>query len=784
MADSQQQALSIYETICTSSADRPFAFHGREQMFRELAAWRETNAGLSALRQAPPEVQSAFLAHSAEWLKAESRDQSNFRVMSTLIDATLHALKESPKPLPGELVRKLLSELRQDAVTRSSFPFDHFLSLLSRDEVTEEIRAELRLLYLQYAPSATGKIDERTLATRNRIAELMHVEGERQLDRGRGPWTQVVFDEIAAMEEITRSGWLGLLEHCRALEQAVPSAKYKKRLEELTSALGEAEVYTKLQCWLGLGPTPGQPPQATLPIEDSAYQKGAVWCLALSHRPEMAATLGDFAIACLRKIPLLGAVSQKVGFACVQALGVMECNEAVGQLTRLRAKIKYSVALRLIEKSLEQAAERSGLTADELEDFAVPAYALDSHGRAEITVGDAKAILQLSDSGEVLVIWQNADGKLAKSVPSHIKKTFAKEVKAVSVLARELEQAYLAQRYRLESSFVRPRTVSLAHWRQYFIAHPLMGVLARGLIWIFSDDGGGEHSGIYSGGEVRDSCGDIVDIVRAAKIRLWHPLSSEASEIQHWRDRVFAAGIRQPFRQAFREVYGVTDQERQSKTYSNRFAGILMRQHQFSNLCRARGWSYRLMGAGFDGFNVPTKILAAWNMHAEFYVDLPSDRKPSLRESALGEQSGFGINLFLASDQVRFYRDGREIAVDEVPGIVYSEVMRDVDLFTSVSGIGEDESWADQGDRGTGLLTSSNTNEFSAMITLRSEILARVLPLTPVADRCQVERAWVEIRGQLGTYRVLIAWGGVLRLTDSGVRRLKIPQNLLQDVAL
>ncbi|MBV9623125.1 MAG: DUF4132 domain-containing protein, partial [Acidobacteria bacterium] len=268
------------------------------------------------------------------------------------------------------------------------------------------------------------------------------------------------------------------------------------------------------------------------------------------------------------------------------------------------------------------------------------------------------------------------------------------------------------------------------------------------------------------------------------KIRLWHPLSSEASEIQHWRDRVFAAGIRQPFRQAFREVYGVTDQERQSKTYSNRFAGILMRQHQFSNLCRARGWSYRLMGAGFDGFNVPTRILAAWNMHAEFYVDLPSDRKPSLRESALGEQSGFGINLFLASDQVRFYRDGREIAVDEVPGIVYSEVMRDVDLFTSVSGIGEDESWADQGDRGTGLLTSSNTNEFSAMITLRSEILARVLPLTPVADRCQVERAWVEIRGQLGTYRVLIAWGGVLRLTDSGVRRLKIPQNLLQDVAL
>src|SRR5262249_6107713 len=152
---------------------------------------------------------------------------------------------------------------------------------------------------------------------------------------------------------ISRSGWHCLLEHCRALEQAVPPAKWKKRFEELTSALGEAEVQRRLESWLALGPTPGQPSEATSPIEDSAYQKGVVWCLALSHQPEMATTLGDFAIACLRKIPMLGAVSQKVGFACVQALGSMECTEAVGQLTRLRVKVKYSVALRLIEKSLE-----------------------------------------------------------------------------------------------------------------------------------------------------------------------------------------------------------------------------------------------------------------------------------------------------------------------------------------------------------------------------------------------------------------------------------------------
>jgi hypothetical protein len=276
-------------------------------------------------------------------------------------------------------------------LTRYCFPFDQLLSVLTRDQVTDEIRAALRQLHLQYAPSPTGKIDQRTLETRNRIAELMHVEGETQLDPGRGPWSQIVFDDIAGKDEIIRAGWHGLLEHCRALEQTVPPAKWKRRSLELIAALGESEVVQTLQHWLALGPTPGQPPAARTPIEDSAYQKGVVWCLALSGQPDATSIVGDFAIACLRKIPMLGAVSQKVGFACVQALGSMECNEAVSQLTRLRAKVKYSVARRLIEKSLHEAAERSGLTVDELEDFAVPSYSLDAAGKTEITIAEVKA---------------------------------------------------------------------------------------------------------------------------------------------------------------------------------------------------------------------------------------------------------------------------------------------------------------------------------------------------------------------------------------------------------
>jgi hypothetical protein len=219
--------------------------------------------------------------------------------------------------------------------------------------------------------------------------------------------------------------------------------------------------------------------------------------------------------------------------------------------------------------------------------------------------------------------------------------------------------------------------------------------------------------------------------------------------------------------------------------YSNRFAKVLMRQHQFASLCRARGWEYRLMSANFDGANVPTKKLDPWNMRVEFYVDIPSDRDASLDDSALSEQSGAGINLFVGSDQVRFYRNSREVAVDEVPAIVYSEIMRDVDLFTAVSGVGGDETWVDAGDRGAGIFSEGfQVGQLLGIVSLRRETLALVLPHTPIHDRCKTHKSWLEVQGQLGTYRIEFAWGVASLVAENGFRWLRIPRKILDAVPL
>jgi hypothetical protein len=504
MTEAEKQAFAIYELLVAASALRPMAFQTMEQLQRETAAWKENSPAFVELNRAESEVLLAFLRQSFEWLRAEAHLAKNYFVCNTLSEGIQIALSRTPKPLPGDLVQHLFREYygEMGSMAHMFFPIRLLISALARDQVTDEIRSQLRKLHLHLAPSPSGKIEPGTQKFRDEIAELIRVEGEIQLAPGRGPWSQIVFDEINAKEEITRAGWEGLLEHCRSLEQTVPGTKWKKKSRELISILGESEVYPAMLRWLALGATPGQPPEARSPIEDSPYQKGVIWCVTQRNDREAALAIADFGMACLRKIRLLGAVSQKVGFACAQALGAMDSSEAVAQLTRLRAKVKYTVARRLIEKSLLQAAERSGLTVQELEDISANHYGLDAHGESEIVIGDTKAVVHLGDDGSVAVAWHNADGKPVKTAPSHVKKAFPKEVRSVASMAKELEQAYLAHRARLESSYVLPSGTSLAHWRKYFIEHPLLGFLGRRLIWVFRNEQGWERSGIWSGKEM------------------------------------------------------------------------------------------------------------------------------------------------------------------------------------------------------------------------------------------------------------------------------------------
>ena len=49
------------------------------------------------------------------------------------------------------------------------------------------------------------------------------------------------------------------------------------------------------------------------------------------------------------------------------------------------------------------------------------------------------------------------------------------------------------------------------------------------------------------------------------RIRLWHPIDAAEADIAAWRAGLLARQVRQPFKQAFREVYVLTPAETETE---------------------------------------------------------------------------------------------------------------------------------------------------------------------------------------------------------------------------
>ena len=103
-----------------------------------------------------------------------------------------------------------------------------------------------------------------------------------------------------------------------------------------------------------------------------------------------------------------------------------------------------------------------------------------------------------------------------------------------------------------------------------------------------------------------------------------------------------------------------------------------------------------------------------------------------------------GISLYVTTDQVRFRRRRlwQPLPLTEVPPLVFTEVMRDVDLFVGVCSVGNDPTWADNGPEAlSGLLaTPSPSGDLSASAKTRRVVLERLIPRLKIADRCSRHR--------------------------------------------
>jgi uncharacterized protein DUF4132 len=221
-----------------------------------------------------------------------------------------------------------------------------------------------------------------------------------------------------------------------------------------------------------------------LDIYNANAVRGLAWMLGLAATDAGSArALADLAVAMLRKLPGIGQLSPKVANAAVCALSLMPGENALAQLGRLVTRVTYRGTLTQLDKALETRAAQLGVPREQIEEMAVPGFGLTEVGRRTEQLGGVTAEIVIR-GGAVDLIWRDGTGRTVKSVPAAARDTFADEVKELKAAADDIEKMLPAQAARLDRLFLARRTWDFARWSEYYLDHPVVGTLARRLIWV------------------------------------------------------------------------------------------------------------------------------------------------------------------------------------------------------------------------------------------------------------------------------------------------------------
>jgi hypothetical protein len=735
-------------------------------------------ASVNAILEASPSEQ-VEIALRALQLAAESDDWQVRHALEALYTGLLRKNLPFRDEQIVELAR-LIAIFKHDYFGPSKEILGTLERWSSKNQLPTSAIEHLRIARSEYPETLSTASARQAL---KRLDSLIGGESRVPIIPGE-PWSDLATAHLEGMPTEDRGRWMALLTHCQT-SSGSPSTKWSKEAGKGVEVIGRDEFRRRMLGWLPLVDKPRQVPQGqnlhpmSMIYANVDLLRGLAWCCGKFDDAEMARLLGFVAISSYKKGPGFGPRAIKLGNACVYSLGAMAGSEGLAQLALLKVKIKFGTAQQGIEKALRAVATRLGLSREEIEELAVPTYGMDDVGIRREVVGDFTAELAAHADGSTTLQWRKGNGKAQKAVPAAVKEQFAEELEELKAAAKDLQKMLPAQKERVDGLFMAQKRWPRAVWRERYLDHPLMGIIARRLIWVFTV-GDMPKAGCWLDGRLVDMNDQPLELDESAAVELWHPIGRSTEEIIGWRQWLERHEIQQPLKQAHREVYVLTDAERRTETYSNRFAAHLIRQHQFNALCSQRGWKNKLRLMVDAEYPAPSRSLPQWGLRAEFWVD------------SAGTEFGVDTNetgtyLYLATDQVRFYPiDAEEmyahasgggyglgwrrgaapqpLRLEEIPQLVLSEIMRDVDLFVGVASVGNDPTWADGGPGGryVDYWQRYSFGELSGSAQTRKSVLERIVPRLKIADRCSFMDRFLVVRGDLRTYKVHLGSGNIL----------------------
>ena len=336
--------------------------------------------------------------------------------------------------------------------------------------------------------------------------------------------------------------------------------------------------------------------------------------------------------------------------------------------------------------------------------------------------------IEVDDTGKSSVVYEK-DGKMLKSVPTKLKKhKYIEELKEIN---KNLKDQYSRSKKMLEES-MEDATEFFVNEIENLTSNPVIYPLIKDLV--FTD---GKNIGYYNNFSLVDTNSKSKKLKEDNKIKIAHALDLyNSKKWASFQKDLFDRQIKQPFKQIFRELYIKTKDEI-GKDTSLRYAGHQIQPAKTVALLKSRRWvvdSEEGLQKVYYKQNIIAKIFALADWFSPADIEAPT------------------------LEYVEFFdrKTFKKMMIDDVPDIIFTEVMRDVDLVVSVAHIG-----------GVDVEASHST------IEMRKAIVEFNLKLFKI-DNVTFTDNFALIDGSLGEYSVHLGSGVIHQKAGAAINVLPV----------
>ncbi|MEO7003676.1 MAG: DUF4132 domain-containing protein [Ktedonobacterales bacterium] len=399
------------------------------------------------------------------------------------------------------------------------------------------------------------------------------------------------------------------------------------------------------------------------------------WLLAF------AGALGDDRLITLlrQQIARWGRGSRRVvATKAMRTLALMDSDTALRALDDLSLTVKNPWTRLHMRALVAETAVARNVIIDTL----TPTLGLDARSELTVSFGgnaDRRFTVKLGVGARTTLI--DASGALLKTLPAariaDDPAQVAEAQKAVRTIRAEALTLYTKQGQRLEEALTYQRAWSVECWRDLFLRHPVLRLLASGLLWSVAHPDRNGYTLLFrplEDGTLTGADDEPIDLPAYGAITLAHPaLLTETMRVR-WKQHLVDYDIHPPFAQLDRPFHTLADDER-SATRWERYAGRMSYNPGYRSVTRdgwkrADGQDYLYMEFGSYERRDHDPDLT-WFTRNDSIALKPLPQAQMLAWLDLSIETTTHETLLSG---LRFIRNRRPLPLGEIPPVLLSEV--------------------------------------------------------------------------------------------------------------